>query len=580
MTDRSGSDGSGAEVGAAADRSGADAADWRRLHPLSPLLRGGLAFVVILGIVIASLRDRVVELFFADPFVGGVGPDVDVEIDVSSPETEFIDYVFAEGLAILALLAVLAVLLLIVFFSWLSWRFRTFRVSGEAVEERSGIVFRQHRRAPLDRIQSVNLQRPLLARALGLTQVDVQTAGQGGRVSLRYLGQAQAKRVREQILNRVGEVRDAEDSPPAGGRAGLVAPLERRARDFVDPDIEADAARLGSLVGVPVSRLIGSILLGWELLIPALISVGVLVAALVWQPFLIALLIPSVIATFSIAFNQFNRGWGFVLSRSVDGIRVGAGLTSTNTETVPLGRIHAIEALQPILWRPFGWWKVRITTAGHSLAQGGQNKLQNSVLPVGLVEDVLRVFDTVLPGSMGAAEADELRDALVGSGRGYLGAGRGAGWVLWFARRRAGLRIDGVVLGSGIGPDAGTGSEAEAIADLDERAILRIRRGALTRTLSAMPLVRAQSVQLRRPAVHRAIGLASIQAHTVLGPVRMELRGLALDDARRVFDLLGGLVVRVQSADRADAAGVSAAAGLAAAAPTAPVEPSRAGGES
>ena len=62
------------------------------------------------------------------------------------------------------------------------------------------MLFRQHRRAPLERIQSVNLQRSLLARLLGLTQVDVQTAGQGGKVALQYLGHREAKEVREQIL--------------------------------------------------------------------------------------------------------------------------------------------------------------------------------------------------------------------------------------------------------------------------------------------------------------------------------------------------------------------------------------------
>ena len=59
--------------------------------------------------------------------------------------------------------------------------------------------------------------------------------------------------------------------------------------------------------------------------------------------------------------------------------------------------MHAVEARQPIGWRPFGWWKVRITTAGHSAAEGGQNKMQNTVLPVGNIEDVLRVFETLLP---------------------------------------------------------------------------------------------------------------------------------------------------------------------------------------
>ena len=36
----------------------ADSEGWRRLHPLSPLLRGGIFFIVLVGIVIANFRDR------------------------------------------------------------------------------------------------------------------------------------------------------------------------------------------------------------------------------------------------------------------------------------------------------------------------------------------------------------------------------------------------------------------------------------------------------------------------------------------------------------------------------------------
>ena len=33
---------------------------WHRLHPLTPVLRGGLFLIVVMGIVITNLRDRIV----------------------------------------------------------------------------------------------------------------------------------------------------------------------------------------------------------------------------------------------------------------------------------------------------------------------------------------------------------------------------------------------------------------------------------------------------------------------------------------------------------------------------------------
>lgn len=547
----------GAPAGDSALPGTPDAEGWRRLHPLSPLLRGGLFLLVITGIVIANFRDRLVELVVADQFDG-----VDVDVSTDGGITDLIDYLVAEGLLLIAIGALLAIIVLVVVISWISWRFATYRISNEAVEVRRGVLFRNHRRAPLERIQGVNLQRSLFARVLGLTKIEVLTAGQGGKLELSYLGYRDAKTVREQILRtasrkqRGGSVQDQplvaggalpggvdvapgaeRPLPPAPvGYDGYVHPassdpLTDRVLDFADADVDAQALQERTLVKVPVGRLVLSIALSWESIIPILLIAAAIVSSIVWEASIAFAIVPLVLAFGGIVFSRFNKGFQFTLSRGRDAVRIGAGLTATLTESIPFGRIHAVEATQPLLWRPLGWWRVRVTTAGHSLAQGGQNAMQNIVLPVGLESDVLRVIDTLLPGtSETEAEMEELRDALAGPGAGFVGAGRGAAWVLWWGRRRAGVRI----------------TDADA-----PEATLRIRRGALVRSLAIMPIVRSQSIQLRRPLVHRMLGLASVQAHTVLGPIRVEMRGIDLDRARTVFDELAETALRVQANDGA-----------------------------
>jgi len=536
---------------------------WRRLHPLSPLLRGGLFLLVVAGILVANLRDRLFELFFSQEIVDALGPN----------EGDLVDYVVGQRLVVWVLLGVALVIALIIGLSWLSWRFSTFRITAEAVESRRGVLFRQHRRAPLERIQSVNLQRSLLARLIGLTQVDVQTAGQGGKVALQYLGHKDAKLVREEILRaariagtgRSDAAADAaepsvtEDTggtearsshsqsqqvPVAAvdfsGRSYSETPsmIDARLRDLADFDIDPNARDRGTLIQVPVGRLIASILLGSEMLIVLILAVAIVVTTFWSTVFLLATLLPLALVLVSMMISQFNKGFNFVLSRADDGVRVGAGLTSTLTETIPFGRVHAVEARQPLGWRPFGWWKVRITTAGYSAAQAGQNKLQNVVLPVGEVDDVVRVFETLMHPTVEATEHDtddlpararaEWESALRGAGEEFLPAAARSGPLLWFGRRRAGLRIE-----QADGPHPS----------------LRIRRGWFTRSLAVMPVVRAQSVQLGRPFLHRLLGLATIQAHTVLGPIHMQMRGIELDQARAAFDELASTVIRVQSAE-------------------------------
>lgn len=515
---------------------------WERLHPLSPLLRGGLAILVIGGILLANFRDRILELFIAEQYLGAMGPD----------EGDFIDMLVEQRLILVALGVALGIIVIIIFFSWLSWRFHTYRITDEAVESRSGMLFRQHRRAPLERIQSVNLQRPLLARILGLTQVEVQTAGQGGRVSLSYLGHRVAKEVRERILRSVAHRRGESThgthahegvsklptvaTSPDGSligpsQTGLPPRLDQRAREFVDLDIDQEARESGSLVSVPMGRLLGSIALSWDIWIPVLLLVASVVAAFIWNPFFLAMIIPAVLIAVGTSYSSFNKGFRFTLSRSSDGVRVGSGLTATHTETIPFGRIHAIEARQPLGWRPFGWWRVRVTTAGYGAAEAGQNGLRNVMLPVGHVDDVLRVIETLLPGVGDEPdECESLRLGLLGAGSadGYLGAGPRAAWVLWFGKRRAGLRL-----------------EDEA----SENATLRVRRGWLTRSFVVMPMLRAQSIQFSRPVLQRFIGLATLQAHTVLGPVQVAMRGIAVDQARAAFDTVSRAMVRVQGGE-------------------------------
>lgn len=542
----------------------ADAEGWRHLHPLSPILRGGLAFVIIIGVIIANLRDRLINIF-----VAGEASDF-TEGDVLSL-FEFLD---EGGWLLAAIGGLILVIVLIVVLSWVVWKFQTYRVTGDAVEARSGVLFKQHRRAPLDRVQSVNLQRSLLARALGLTKVEVHTGGQGGKVELSYLGYRDAKTAREQILRlaaarRAGidlgaSIDEISGALPVSFDGSALAPaqdkLTERAQDFVDLDIDPEATANQTLLRVPVARLAGSIALSWEaiflvLTIVVAIGWGTISALLGWfggareglgaGAVSLLTLIPLVLVFVSVMFSQFNKGFNFTLSRGRDSVRIGAGLTATVNDSIPFGRIHAIEARQPLLWRPFGWWKVRVTLAGHSVAQGGQNNLQNVVLPVGPEVDVLRVIDVLVPG-IGA----DLRDGLSGPGAQYIGAGRRAGWVLWFGRKRAGIRIAAEPPAEAAAPVDAFGSDSAQASDAEPvEATLRIRRGFLTRSLIVMPIVRAQSIQLYRPLVHRMLGLAQLQAHTVLGPITVQMRGLALEQARDTFDDLEAAILRVQGAD-------------------------------
>ena len=48
---------------AAEVRSPLSDGEWHRMHPLTPLFRGGLVLVIVAGVIIANMRDRLIAIF-------------------------------------------------------------------------------------------------------------------------------------------------------------------------------------------------------------------------------------------------------------------------------------------------------------------------------------------------------------------------------------------------------------------------------------------------------------------------------------------------------------------------------------
>ena len=202
--------------------------------------------------MIANLRDRLVFIFL--PWL-----DDDIDVDVE----EFrggdpIDFIIANNLYLVAGLALLGILLVLIGLFYLSWRFHTFRITGDDVEVRSGVLFRTHRRAPLDRVQGVNLTRPMFARLVGMAKLEVVGAGLDSNVKLEYLSTANAEAVRADIL-RLASGRTARRG--AGrSRGGPGAPRGERPRHpssvrastGSSPGAEEPVSEPESVVHIPV----------------------------------------------------------------------------------------------------------------------------------------------------------------------------------------------------------------------------------------------------------------------------------------------------------------------------------------
>ena len=440
---------------------------WRRVHPLTPLVRSWQVLAAILFFVVQDSGQRWLTGGRDDgpPELGPIGSPLGLTIG---------GVILVLGLALLVGMGVL------------SWRMTRYRVTAEAFELRRGVLFRQHRVAQLDRLQAVDISQPLLARMFGLARLSFDVAGAGdSKIELAFLPDGEAQALRNRVLAGAAGVEYAgADAPEAPEYHGVEVPLPRLVASMV-------------LSGLTIGALL------------YLITLGVVAVVLGSVAPLLAGGWPALLGMAGTVWTRFNRGFGFRAAVSPDGVRLRHGLTEHRTQTVPPGRVQAVELSQPLLWRRTDWWHVTVTVAGYGGMPGEQAQLASTLLPVGTRAEALTVLAYVLP-DLGVGDEDPYRvmdDALTGSGAasGFVTSPRAARWFDWISWRRNGFRAT-------------------------ERALL-VRHGVVQRSVTLVPHARTQSLGVTQGPWQRRLRLASVEVHTTPGSISPRVDHLAVDVA-------------------------------------------------
>ncbi|HRN28536.1 MAG TPA: PH domain-containing protein, partial [Terrimesophilobacter sp.] len=348
----------------------------------------------------------------------------------------------------------------------------------------------------------------------------VSQAGSDANVELSYLSGSNADALRRDILLLASGTRlQAPDQADAGG--GLI---ERRLSELLAPELDPTLAPPESVVKIPTGRLAGSIALSEMVIIAFLALIGGFVAALVFGDILVIFgVIFPVVGIVGYQVNRFLKSLRYTIASTPDGVRIGHGLLSTVNDTLPPGRIHSVQIDQSILWRPAGWWQIKVNRASRSSSDAASGQQSSTVLPVGTLDDVRRVLGLILPD---IGDLEPLLAGLVSKGDddGWTNSPPRARIVRWFSRRRNGFRMH---------PGG-----------------IALRHGQIWRDLVIVPEPRVQSVALHQGPLGKLLKLSRVYVHTVPGPIVPALGALDPDDARRFFGEVAATAVEAGRRDR------------------------------
>jgi putative membrane protein len=319
---------------------------WQRLHPLSPVVRGGRATIAIFILLIPI----------------AFGGDT---LSHATPQ-----------------LAIVAVIALAGLVSWLVTRWR---VEDADLRIETGLLRRQSLRFPLAQVQAIDVVRPGLARLFRVAELRLRMAGASGTTArLAYVAEHEVEPLRDQLLGLALGARHGEAVPAPG------------------PDREGVLPEEHVLATLATGPLVASIVLeNWWLVV----ILGGLLAGFAVSPHTVAGILGGsgfiwAVSMVTFVWRRFNQQYRLTVAEGPDGLHLRGGLVALTAEVIRPGRVQAVRLVEPVLWRPLGWCRVEVDLAGRQRSKGegeAQRGQLRTLLPVGKRTLGMELVDRLAP---------------------------------------------------------------------------------------------------------------------------------------------------------------------------------------
>ena len=405
-----------------------------------------------------------------------------------------------------------------------------YELTDDTLDIASGVVSRRNREIPIGRVQNVDISRNVVQRALGIAQINLETAGGSStEASLRYVDFEEAQRLQSELgrLKRGDTVEEGTDPEP---ERELFAVTQK---ELVLLGIVGIDLRLLSIVTVFLSVVspslrerFGDALLGLAVTAPLAAAGIVAVAAVISGGLALA------------------NYYGFRLARRKDELLYERGLLQRFSGAIPLEKVQTLTVSENFLARRLGYGSLAVETAGYAPGDGGSQ----SAVPLA---DRTRVFD--LARSIESFEEIDFDRPPKRARERYV-VRYSALAVVAIAAAFAADRYTGLTFAwyvtLALLPLAVLGAHLKWLNlgyDVQPEYIL-LREGFWTRTTTIVPYYRVQTVLDSQTVFQRRRRLASVVVDTAGSSGLTNRQPRALDiDAERAAELRDVVADRLQS---------------------------------
>ena len=278
----------------------------------------------------------------------------------------------------------------------------SYRITPKQIVIQKGVLKRQNRSIPIERVQNVQIEENLVARLFGLAKVTIETAGSSATEgSLEYVGLAGAHEIRQAVRSFQHRTVEGEE------KAEAEEPESETLFSMALPRVLLSGAFRFSLLYI---ALMFSVL---ELVNPEVIIQRVLRSqgridqitnTMAANPVLTALgtvLVAGFFGWISGIVIHLARYYGFQLWLDGDKLRKRHGLFTVTEGTIPLKKVQTLILRTNPLMRLFGWYELEVQTVGMNVEEQGHRV----IAPFAQYDDILalaqRVRSFELPKAFG-----------------------------------------------------------------------------------------------------------------------------------------------------------------------------------